>query len=58
MDGTIVPAGEDQEPLIEQCREIVRKFNSIYGEVLREPQILLSEGKRIKGLDGNKNLNT
>ena len=56
MDGTIVPAGEDQEPLIEQCREIVRKFNSIYGEVLREPQILLSKEKRIKGLDGNEKM--
>ena len=56
MDGTIVPAGEDQEPLIEQCREIVRKFNSIYGEVLKEPEILLSEGKRIKGLDGNEKM--
>ena len=51
--GDIVPAGEDQEPLIEQCREIVRKFNSIYGETLKEPQILLSNNKRIKGLDGN-----
>lgn len=56
MDGTIVPAGEDQEPLIEQCREIVRKFNSIYGEVLREPNIMLSEEKRIKGLDGNEKM--
>ena len=56
MDGTIVPAGEDQEPLIEQCREIVRKFNSIYGEVLREPEILLSKEKRIKGLDGNEKM--
>ena len=33
--GDIVPAGEDQEPLIEQCREIVRKFNSIYGDTLK-----------------------
>ena len=56
MDGTIVPAGEDQEPLIEQCREIVRKFNSIYGDVLREPHILLSKEKRIKGLDGNEKM--
>ena len=56
MDGTIVPAGEDQEPLIEQCREIVRKFNSIYGETLREPEILLSKTKRIKGLDGNEKM--
>ena len=53
LDGNLVPAGEDQEPLIEQCREIVRKFNSIYGEVLREPEILLSKAGRIKGLDGN-----
>ena len=56
MDGTIVPAGEDQEPLVEQCREIVRKFNSIYGDVLREPQILLAKEKRIKGLDGNEKM--
>ena len=56
LNGTIVPAGEDQEPLIEQCREIVRKFNSIYGEVFEEPEILLSETKRIKGLDGNEKM--
>ncbi len=56
FDGELVPAGEDQEPLIEQCREIVRKFNSIYGEVLVEPKIVLSEGKRIKGLDGNEKM--
>ena len=56
MDGTLVPVGEDQLPLIEQCREIVRKFNSIYGEVLKEPEAVLSEGKRIKGLDGNEKM--
>ena len=57
MDGMIVPVGEDQLPLIEQCREIVRKFNSIYGEdILKEPEIVLSEGKRIKGLDGNEKM--
>lgn len=56
MDGNIVPGGEDQEPLIEQCREIVRKFNNIYGEVLREPEILLSKNPRIKGLDGNEKM--
>ena len=56
FQGELVPAGEDQEPLIEQCREIVRKFNSIYGEVFKEPQIVLSEGKRIKGLDGNEKM--
>ena len=53
FEGSIVPVGEDQLPLIEQCREIVRKFNSIYGEVLVEPEALLSSTKRIKGLDGN-----
>ncbi len=53
FEGELVPVGEDQLPLIEQCHEIVRKFNSIYGEVLVEPKAVLSEGKRIKGLDGN-----
>ena len=53
FDGDLVPVGEDQLPLIEQCREIVRKFNSIYGETLKEPEPFLSENKRIKGLDGN-----
>ena len=51
--GEIVPVGEDQLPLLEQCREIVRKFNSIYGETLIEPRQLLSNTSRIKGLDGN-----
>ena len=53
FDGEIVPVGEDQLPLLEQCREIVRKFNSIYGETLKEPNAILSEAKRVKGLDGN-----
>lgn len=53
FDGELVPVGEDQLPLIEQCREIVRKFNNIYGETLIEPEPYLSENKRIKGLDGN-----
>ena len=56
LEGELVPVGEDQEPLIEQCREIVRKFNSIYGNVLVEPQIVLSKEKRIKGLDGNQKM--
>ena len=56
MDGTIIPVGEDQLPLIEQCREIVRKFNSIYGETLLEPKAVLSNAKRIKGLDGNEKM--
>ena len=53
FEGELVPVGEDQLPLIEQTREIVRKFNSIYGEVLVEPKAVLSSGKSIKGLDGN-----
>ena len=53
FDGELIPVGEDQLPLIEQCREIVRKFNSIYGETLKEPEPYLSKNKRIKGLDGN-----
>ncbi len=56
VGGTAVPVGEDQLPLIEQCREIVRKFNSIYGDVLEEPQAILSQNKRIKGLDGNEKM--
>ncbi len=56
FNGELVPVGEDQLPLIEQCREIVRKFNSIYGEVLKEPQAILSSTKRIKGLDGNEKM--
>ena len=56
FEGTLVPVGEDQLPLIEQCREIVRKFNSIYGEVLIEPEAVLSNAKRIKGLDGNEKM--
>lgn len=53
FDATYIPVGEDQLPLIEQCREIVRKFNNIYGETLREPVAVMSNNMRIKGLDGN-----
>ncbi len=56
FEGELVPVGEDQLPLIEQCREIVRKFNSIYGETLKEPEAVLSGSKRIKGLDGNEKM--
>ena len=56
FNGKYIPVGEDQLPLIEQAREIVRKFNSIYGEVLTEPEPILSTGKRIKGLDGNEKM--
>ncbi len=53
LDGDYVPVGEDQVPHIEQTREIVRKFNTIYGETFKEPEAVLSETPRIKGLDGN-----
>ena len=56
FDGALVPVGEDQLPLLEQCREIVRKFNNIYGETFVEPEQLLTENKRIKGLDGNEKM--
>ena len=56
FDGEVVPVGDDQLPLLEQCREIVRKFNSIYGDVLKEPQQVLSKITRVKGLDGNEKM--
>lgn len=52
---TTVPVGEDQEPMLEQCREIVRRFNTIYDDVLVEPNILLPENSaclRLPGTDG------
>ena len=52
---TTVPAGEDQEPMIAQTREIVHKFNSVYGETLVEPEILLPDNAaclRLPGTDG------
>ena len=52
---TTVPVGEDQEPMIEQTREIVRKFNSVYGDALVEPEILLPDNQaclRLPGTDG------
>ena len=56
FSGELIPVGEDQLPLIEQCREIVRKFNNIYGPTLIEPEPLLSSFPRIKGLDGNEKM--
>ena len=52
---TSVPVGEDQEPMLEQCREIVHKFNEVYGETLTMPEIYLSKNAarlRLPGLDG------
>ena len=54
--GELIPVGDDQLPLLEQCREIVRKFNSIYGDTLIEPEHLLSKTTRVKGLDGNEKM--
>ncbi len=54
--GKYVPVGDDQLPLIEQTREIVRKFNSIYKSNMIEPQALLTKTSRIKGLDGNEKM--
>lgn len=51
----IVPVGEDQLPMLEQTKEIVRKFNSVYGDTLVEPEILLPENQaclRLPGIDG------
>jgi tryptophanyl-tRNA synthetase len=52
----LVPVGDDQLPMIEQTREIVRKFNSLYGEVLVEPKAMISEYPRLVGLDGKSKM--
>ena len=52
---TAVPVGEDQMPMLEQCKEIVHKFNATYGETLTEPQIVLPKNQaclRLPGIDG------
>ena len=52
---TAVPVGEDQMPMLEQCSEIVHKFNSVYGETLTEPKIVLPSNQaclRLPGIDG------
>ncbi len=54
VKGELVPVGEDQVPHLELSREIVRRFNRLYGEVLVEPQALLSETPLIPGSDGRK----
>lgn len=56
FDATVVPVGEDQLPMLEQCAEIVHKFNTVYGETLVMPKALLPEteaGMRLPGLDGS-----
>ena len=52
---TAVPVGEDQLPMLEQCKEIVHKFNTVYGDTLTEPEIVLPSNKaclRLPGIDG------
>ena len=55
FNATAVPVGEDQEPMLEQCRELVHKFNTVYGETLTMPQIVLPSNNacmRLPGTDG------
>ena len=59
FDANVVPVGEDQKPMLEQCREIVHKFNTIYGETLVMPEIMLPKNQkatRLKGLDGKEKM--
>ncbi|MEK7188273.1 MAG: tryptophan--tRNA ligase [Patescibacteria group bacterium] len=52
VNADLVPVGEDQLPMVEQTREIVRKFNSLYGDTLVEPKALVGEIPRLPGTDG------
>jgi len=52
FEANLVPVGEDQLPMIEQTREIVRKFNNLYGQTLVEPEALMGKFPRLIGLDG------
>ena len=55
FDATVVPVGDDQAPMIEQCKEIVHKFNAVYGETLVEPTMMLPKNEtcnRLPGTDG------
>lgn len=56
FEADLVPVGEDQLPMIEQTREIVKKFNNIYGKILKEPEALIGSFGRVKGLDGNSKM--
>jgi len=56
VNANLVPVGQDQVPMIEQTREIVRKFNSLYGEVFVEPEALVGEVKRLPGIDGGSKM--
>lgn len=56
LKANLVPVGDDQLPMLEQTREIVRKFNSIYGQVLVEPEPLLGDFPRLVGTDGQSKM--
>ena len=56
VNANIVPVGEDQLPHLELSREIVRKFNNIYGDTFNVPEPVLSKYSRVKGLDGNEKM--
>lgn len=56
FDGQVVPVGDDQLPVLEQTREIIRKFNNIYGDTITEPEHILSPNPRVKGLDGEQKM--
>jgi len=56
FNANLVPVGEDQLPMIEQTREIVRKFNSLYSKVFIEPEALVGEVRRLPGIDGNSKM--
>ena len=56
FDATLVPVGDDQLPMIEQTREIVRRFNHLYGKTLKEPKGMLSKFPRLPGTDGKEKM--
>ncbi|HCC07235.1 MAG TPA: tryptophan--tRNA ligase [Clostridiales bacterium] len=56
LNADVVPCGDDQLPMLEQTREIVRKFNSIYGNTFNEPEPIISNFPRVKGLDGSSKM--
>jgi tryptophanyl-tRNA synthetase len=56
FDAHLVPVGEDQLPVVEQTREIVRRFNSLYGEALIEPEALVGRFPRLPGIDGKEKM--
>lgn len=56
FDADLVPVGDDQLPMIEQTKEIVRRFNKLYGKTLKEPEVLLGEFPRLVGTDGGSKM--